>query len=487
VQDDIRVALVSNRGPVSFIEDPGGGYETKRGAGGLAGALDSVARRLGEGAVWIAAATSDLDRKALADGAVDDLVSQLGYRVRLLDIDPDTFSVYYDVVSNRMLWFANHCLWDELDIEGFGPAQLAAWTNAYEPVNEMFAKAVAEESGSDWFVLFQDYHLTTAPGYLRKEHPDQAILHFTHSSFCGPAGLERLPEPIPRALVEGMLGADLLGFHVARWAQGFFASCSEIGAEVDHELGRVTHRGRSTWVRTYPIPIDAHELRERATAAPVRRWAANLAPESRALIVRADRAEPSKNVVRGFEAFGLVLDRHSDLRGRTRFVACLYPSRESMPEYRRYLDEIRTVVERVNERHPASIVLFVKDDYDRTLGALTVYDALLVNSIMDGMNLVSKEGPFLNERSGVLVLARGAGSFEELGEDAVEIDDATDVEATAAAIERALRLPPDERERRAARLKAKVGARSPEEWIEAQLDDLVEIRAGRAPRTPPPA
>ncbi|MGH2729543.1 MAG: alpha,alpha-trehalose-phosphate synthase (UDP-forming), partial [Actinomycetota bacterium] len=482
----ICVALVSNRGPVSFIERDGGGYDTKRGAGGLAGALDPVARRLGERAVWIAAATSDTDRKALADGAVDELVVQLGYRVRLLDIDPETYSLYYDVVSNRMMWFANHCLWDEVGIEGFGPAQLAAWTNAYEPVNQLFAQAVADVTSPDWFVLFQDYHLTTAPEQLRRLRPDQTILHFTHSSFCGPRGLEHLPGPIPPTIVKGMLGADLLGFHVARWAEGFFACCSELGAEVDRASGFVTHGGRRTWVRTYPIPIDAQELERRAAGPKARKWAEDLGAAAYALVVRADRAEPSKNVVRGFEAFGLLLDRRPDIRARTRFVACMYASRQSMPEYQRYLDDIQAVVDGVNARHPSAIELFIKDDYDRTLGALTVYDVLLVNPIMDGMNLVSKEGPALNERSGVLVLSRGAGSFDELGEDAIEISDPTDVAATAAALERALDLPAMERERRAARLRAKATARRPDDWIDAQIEDLVEIRAGRAPLTPPP-
>ena len=488
----MKVALVSNRGPVSFARTPQG-FEKKRGAGGLAGALDPVARRLGQQATWISAATSDDDREALAAGEAGSLNELLGYPVHMLDIDPETYARYYDVVSNRMLWFANHCLWDELDIHEFGADELAAWDEAYEPVNERFAQAAAHFADPDSVVLFQDYHLAVAPRYLRQLHPDQTIFHFTHSSFCGPDGLERLPRPLPRRVIEGMLGADLVGFHVPDWAHAFLDCCTRIGANVDKANGSVEHDGRTSWVRTYPIPIDPDDLRERSAGEEALIWKDRFlsgwthgGPSEGRLVVRADRTEPSKNIIRGFEAFGRLLDRRPDLAATTRFIACLYPSRQSMPEYRRYSDGIEQVVDEVKARHPGSIQLFLQDDFDRTLAALRIYDVLLVNPIMDGMNLVSKEGPVLNETSGVLVLSRGAGSFDELGEHAVEIEDALDVGSTAAALERALEMDPDEKRRRAEALKKAAEARLPADWIDAQLDDLGEIQAGRKPLTPAP-
>ncbi|CAN5581547.1 glycosyltransferase family 20 protein [soil metagenome] len=485
MQNDISVVMVSNRGPVSFVEKDGS-FEMARGAGGLSGALDPVARRLGDQAVWIAAANSEDDRKALKAGAADGLADELGYSLLLLDIEPEMYSQYYDVVSNRMLWFANHCLWDELNIKEFGEEELAAWESAYQPVNRQFADAILEISDEDALVLVQDYHLTMTPGYLRQKRPKATVSHFTHSSFCGPEGLERIPAPIPRSVIEGMLGADLLGFHVAPWVHGFLDCCERIGAKVDRASGTVEHAQRRTWVREYPIPIDAEELRERAGGDMARRWGERFEGyTSGPLVVRADRAEPSKNIVRGFEAFGLVLDRREDLRDKLRFVACVYPSRQSMPEYRRYSEAIQSVVASVNERHAGSIELYMEDDYDRTLGALSVYDVLLVNPIMDGMNLVSKEGPTVNKRAGVLVLSQGAGSFEELGDLAVEIEDSLEVDATADAIEAALRMSPEEREKRSRALCERASGRKPEHWIEAQLDDLKAIQAGRAPKTPP--
>src|SRR5688500_9027599 len=234
--DEIKVTLVSNRGPVTFVRS-GAGFETKRGAGGLAGALDPVARRLGDRATWIAAATSPIDRDAKREGQVGSLRSLLGYDVELVDIEPETYAAYYDDVSNRMLWFANHCLWDEVGLTGFGSRELEAWEKAYLPVNETFARAAVECSDSETLILIQDYHLAVAPGLIREQAPDRTIGHFTHSSFCGRPGLERLPDPIPRSVIEGMLGADLIGFHVADWAHGFMDCCEWVGAAVDRHKG----------------------------------------------------------------------------------------------------------------------------------------------------------------------------------------------------------------------------------------------------------
>ncbi|MGH2787447.1 MAG: alpha,alpha-trehalose-phosphate synthase (UDP-forming) [Actinomycetota bacterium] len=483
MEDDVSIVLASNRGPVSFVKTAEG-FEPTRGAGGLAGALDWVARELGDRAIWIAAATSDDDREALAAGDAETTRELLGYPVRMLDFDPETYERYYNGVSNRMLWFANHCLWDELG--GDPEFQSSNWSAAYEPVNVRFADEIIDSAADDALVLFQDYHLATAPGHLRERGDEHSILHFTHSSFCGPQGLERLPAPIPRGVTEGMLGADLLGFHVPRWADGFLRCCERIGAEVDRAAGIVHHEGRRTWVRSYPIPIDPTDLRERAAGVSARRWADRFRASAENLVVRADRAEPSKNIVRGFEAFGRLLDRRPDLRDNTKFIACLYPSRESMTEYRRYAEQIRAVVAEVNSRHPDSIDLYYEDDFDRTLGAYLVYDVLLVNPIMDGMNLVSKEGPALNERSGALVLSTGAGSHYELGDLSVTISDPLDIEATTTALESALELDPSERERRARELKGVIGARLPEDWIQAQLDDLTSIARGDPPHSDSP-
>lgn len=486
MQENLSVVFASNRGPLSFVK-MGAGFATKDAAGGASPALDAVARRLGSRAEWITAAVSDTDREAVAAGAADHLIDRLGYPLFFVDIDADTYHRFYNEVSNRMLWFANHCLWDEVDLKDFGPRELNAWRDAYEPVNRKFAEMIADTASDDALVLIQDYHLSTTPAHVRRLRPELPSMHFTHSSFCGPQGLDRLPRPIPEEVIGGMLGADLVGFHVAPWVEGFFACCEAAGADVDRGKGTVSKDGHTSWVRAYPIPIDPTNLRRRAHDAKASEWADRFRSwvGSGRLIVRGDRAEPSKNIVRGFQAFGLLLDRRTDFVGEVRFAACLYPSRQDMPEYRRYVDEVEQAAAAVNERHPGSIELYMQDDFDRTLGAYRVYDVLLVNSIMDGMNLVSKEGPALNERDGALVLSTGAGSFTELGDDAVAIHDARNVEETADAIERALELDEEERVRRAADLRRKTEATKPGDWINAQINDLAAIKARGEPLSPP--
>ena len=480
----VGIAFASNRGPVSFVERDGR-FETKRGAGGLAGALDPVARGRGDDAVWIAAATSDADRRAIEQGHTAGLREELGYRVALLDIEPSQYSGYYDTISNRLLWFANHCLWDELaagpDIDA-----LSAWESAYVPVNQRFAEAIAKNTSADSLVLFQDYHLSLAPAMLREIDPGRPTLHFTHSSFCGyGSGIGRLPTHMARAVVEGMLGADLVGLHEPRWARNFLDCCEALGFEVDDTQGLVLHPGSPTWVRCYPIPIDAADIKERAAGDDTQTWAARQLEwaAGRKVIVRSDRIEPSKNIVRGFEAFGRLLDEEPSLRDQVCFIACLYPSRQSLPEYRRYAQKVEEVVADVERRHPGSVALFTEDNFDRSLGALLIYDCLLVNSIMDGMNLVSKEGPAINTRAGVLVLSRGAGSFPELRDGSVVIEDPLDIEETASKLREALRLPEEERTVRAALLKEAAWARKPDDWLEPQLSDLESIRETGAPET----
>jgi len=485
VQEDLSVVLASNRGPVSFVRTKTG-LHTKGAAGGASPALDAVARRLGDRAFWVAAAISDADREAIASGDARAVADELGYGFNLLDFDPEVYASYYNEVANRMLWFANHCLWDEV---GLTAADLVAdaWDHGYEPVNRAFADEIASHLEDASLVLFQDYHLATAPGHLRRIKPAALIAHFTHSSFCGPQGMEPLPEAVRTGVIEGMLGADLLGFHVGPWVEGFLKCCEQTDAVVDRAAGAVDHDGRRTWVRAYPIPIDAPDLLGRASAPTATDWAERFRKWAgdRVLIVRADRAEPSKNIVRGFEAFGQLLDRRPELEDRARFAACVYPSRQDLEEYRVYVERIRAAADAVTARHPGTIELYMNDDFDRTLGAYRVYDVLLVNPIMDGMNLVSKEGPALNEREGVLVLTPGAGSFAELGEHAVQVEDALDVAATADALGRAIDMDVVERARRAAALAKAARSSKPGDWIEDQINDLADIQAGRPPGSPP--
>jgi trehalose 6-phosphate synthase len=194
------------------------------------------------------------------------------------------------------------------------------------------------------------------------------------------------------------------------------------------------------------------------------------------LVVRVDRADPSKNIVRGFHAFSLLLDEHPEWCGRVRLLARLDPTRESIPEYAAYRAAIDLAVRELEQRHPGSVVVELADDFDRSLAAYKRYDVLFVNPVFDGLNLVAKEGPLLNERSGVLVLSENAGAHEELAPWVVTINP-SDVEGQARALYEALTMDEPERRRRAEALAAHVRANDVGRWLEAELADLEAARA----------
>jgi trehalose 6-phosphate synthase len=472
-----RILVASNRGPVRF-EDEDGHLVPKRGSGGLVTALAPAVQDTG--GLWVASAMGEGDRRRVGqteDGRVEVVADDAKYRLRLLAFDEATYEDAYNTISNRLLWFAHHFLWDlprspELDVH-----TPEAW-EAYRSFNEAFARALAEEVDGPTSVLVQDYHLSLVPARLRDltEARSVGISHFHHCPFAGPTYLQVLPKWMRTELIEGLLGADLLGFQTKRWADNFLASCSLVeGAEVSGR--RVRWRGREVRVGVYPISIDARSLREAAAAAEVRRRrrALDAWKGDRRLVLRVDRAELSKNVLRGFRAFGDLLRRYPQWRRKVVFLALLNPSRRGIAEYRAYTEESLALAERINAelREPGwtPIEVRVDDNYTDVLAAFGLYDVLVVNAVFDGMNLVAKEGPLLNRRGGVLILSRNTGAFAELGRHSVPVDP-IDVAGTADAMAAALDMSTDERARRARALRRASAAMTPTRWAELQLRDL---------------
>jgi trehalose 6-phosphate synthase len=487
-----RVLVASNRGPVSYQFGADGSLTGRRGGGGMiAGVTDGLAALGPEADVtWICAALSDADRAAArqADASGDGH----GIAVRMLDIPPDTFDRAYNNVANSALWFLHHLLFDTPNQPQFGREFRRDW-EAYRAYNEAFADAVAQEArtratSGGLRVLIQDYHLCLAPRMVRERLGDAAgpagIGHFCHTPWAPPDYYRMLPEEMGRALLEGMLAADRAGFHAERWAVAFVRCCAAIlGADVapvTYGAGpawRVTYRGHVTEVAVHPLGVDAPALRERARAGDVRAHVGALrqAAGDRRLIVRIDRTELSKNIVRGLAAYRELLAIRPQWRGRVVHLAFAYPSRSALAEYRAYTDLVRRIGHQINEEFGTAdwepLVLEVKDDYPRSLAACALADVLLVNPIRDGMNLVAQEGPVLSERGCALVLSREAGAAATLAADALLVNP-FDVTETADALHRALAMPDDERRRRAAALAATAAADPPARWLGDQLAAL---------------
>ncbi|MEU3996779.1 MULTISPECIES: alpha,alpha-trehalose-phosphate synthase (UDP-forming) [Streptomyces] len=463
-----QVLVASNRGPVSYEVADDGSLRAKRGGGGLVSGLSAIGPDAG--ALWVCSALSDGDREAVRRGVGED-------GVRMLDVPADVHADAYNGIANSVLWFVHHMLY-QTPVEPVFDAEFRRRWASYEAYNRAFAEALAEEAARGAAVLVQDYHLTLVPGMLRELRPDLRIGHFSHTPWAPPEYFRMLPDDIAGQVLRGMLGADRLGFLTHRWADAFTACCE-----------RFTDGLGDTAVGVHGLGADADFLRARSHEADVEERIAVLreeigaAPEGgpRRTIVRVDRTELSKNIVRGLLAYRQLLDDHPEWRERVVHIAFAYPSRQDLAVYRDYTAEVQRIAEEINERYGTPgwrpVVLHVRDDFARSLAAYRLADVALVNPIRDGMNLVAKEVPVVSDAGCALVLSREAGAHEELGEDAITVNP-YDVVETAGALHEALAMSPEERADRGKRLAAAATALPPARWFLEQLDALRDQKPG---------
>ncbi|MFC8715933.1 trehalose-6-phosphate synthase [Kitasatospora sp. NPDC057198] len=472
------ILVASNRGPVSFRTEDDGSLTLRRGGGGLVSGLSAIDD---PNAVWVCAALSDADRTAARqapDGRLDLAGHDVGGQaVRMLDIDPETFARAYNGVANSTLWFVHHLLYRTPVQPAFDAGFRTEW-DAYRAYNAAFAEALAAEAAPGAVVLVQDYHLSLAPALLRGLRPDLRIGHFSHTPWAPPDYYRLLPDDVAAAVLEGILGADRAAFLTRRWALAFADCCEAVlGAEVDRGTLTVTHGGRTTRLGVHGLGADAEFLRERAHRPDVdeRLTALREAVGERRTIVRVDRTELSKNIVRGLLAYRHLLRTRSEWLGNVVHIAFAYPSRTDLAEYREYTAEVQRLAEEINAEFGTDdwqpLILHVDDDFPRSLAAYRLADVALVNPIRDGMNLVAKEVPVVSDHGCALVLSREAGAYAELADDAITVNP-YDVIATADALAEALAMPPAERTDRTKRLAAAATALPPQQWFLDQLHAL---------------
>src|SRR6266511_873107 len=444
-----NLIVVSNRGPVTYTWS-GGERLASRGGGGLVTALRSLA--LHHDVTWIASAMSDEDRVVATDnnGQAFEESARDGsaYRLRLVVHDEQAYDWYYNVIANPTLWFLQHHLWDLATAPSIDHGVHHAWLEGYVSVNRTFAEAVLDELERDPHasVFFHDYHLYVAA----------RIVHFVHIPWPASDYWSVLPLEIRRAIHDGLLANDVVGFHTRRWRRNFIRAAEDIvGAVPDWAHDAVGYEGRRLAVLEAGRKLDQNR------------------PEK--LVLRVDRTDPSKNIVRGFRAFELYLDAHPEMHRRVGLLALLDPSRQEIPEYAEYVGAIQREARRVNDRFQRDgwmpIDLQISDNFPRAVAAYKDFDVLFVNAIFDGLNLVAKEAPLVNRRDGVLILSENAGAHEELGDWALSINP-FDVAGQADALHRALELPADERRDRIDAIRAWVREHDLAEWIDLQLQAL---------------
>lgn len=477
-----RLIVASNRGPYEYTRDEGGERTAKRGSGGLVTALAPV----GQVAqlTWIAHAMTAEDRAIAAEGATV-ATGDAGLSVRFVAVPPKTFQQHYNLICNQHLWFLQHYMWNTPRSPNISRSVYDAWENGYVRVNTAFADAIAAEAANDAtppYVMTQDYHLYLAPKLVRERLPGAIIQHFVHIPWPDPRYWALLPRGMGAAVFDHLAAADVIGLQTARDARNLLLGMETFlpgEADIDYRRSTVWFNGHLTLVRAYPISVDAPGLRALAESDSVRNYEQALAPHfAEQTIVRVDRVEPSKNLLRGFRAFELLIQRYPDLRGRVGLLAFMVPSRTDVGTYQTYTDEVFELIEAINDEYGGDgwqpITSFYENNYAQAIAAMRRYDVLLVNPVIDGMNLVAKEGPLVNCRDGVLVLSETAGAFEQLGEYALAVAPA-DIEGTVRALFQALTMPGEERAARAAALRAEVEANDLHTWLAHQFEDLLTL------------
>jgi trehalose 6-phosphate synthase len=482
----VQPIIVANRAPLVLQQaDPYRGTPQRlvKGAGGLVTAMTSLASATD--AVWVALARDSSDRLLAERGDPAELTTDDGTSIKVAFVEPtgEAYDLYYNVISNPLLWFIQHYLWDLAREPVVDETIHRAWRDGYVKVNRMVAdRVIAEVERADKpaVVFVQDYQMYCVPGLIRERRPDVRIQHFVHIPWPTPQYWTVLPRHIRDAIVHGLLGADIIGFQTSRDVRNFLMTCEQnLGLTVDHRERTVFSEGRAVWVRNYPISVDPKTFVQHseqpavlAEMERIQQWR----PEY--LILRVDRTDLSKNIVRGFLAYERMLEAHPELTGDVIFWAFLQPSRQDIDDYRAYLGHVLSVAARINREYSRAgwtpIRVEIEDNMERAIAGYRIFDVLLVNPIYDGMNLVAKEGPLVNQRDGVLVLSENAGSHEELGEWAITVNP-FDIDETAEALYLGLMMDDGQKKARQAKIRDVVRTNDITRWISLQLQDLREL------------
>lgn len=480
------IVIASNRGPFQFSQDANGNFIHRRGAGGLVTALSALAERLE--VLWVAAALSDAD-KAWSEQQKGEVQRVDGIDLRLVITDSDQYEAYYNVIANPLLWFIQHQMWDVAYNPSIDAHIWDSWRDGYIAINRQFAEAIAEsvretvhKHKRKVIVFPQDYHLYMVPHFLRQMLGDAVqIQPFVHIPWPGPDGWRILPSEMRDTLLRSMLASDRIGFQTQSDAFNFVQTCRFYLKDA-HSYGArdsITYKDRKVGAYAYPISVDVQKVDSLVNEAATRlqkQQIINLIGD-RKLILRTDRVEPSKNIIRGLQAFRALLETYPEHRDKVQMVALLVPSRMAVFEYQNYLRDIMAEAGMINADYSTEfwepVRVIVGDNYQRALAAMQLYDVLLVNPIADGMNLVAKEGVLINQRDGVLLLSEHAGAFYELGEHALSVSP-YDIYGTAYQMNKALMMSGDERKRRARSLEQIVRGADVRAWFYHQIADALK-------------
>ncbi|PKB63469.1 MAG: hypothetical protein BZY80_06790 [SAR202 cluster bacterium Io17-Chloro-G2] len=480
-----RLFIASNRGPVEHYMTADGHPEARRGSGGVVTAFSSITQAAEF--TWVASAMGEGDRFVSNNGQGPSFKSPLpGHKIdlRYVVTPRRVYHKFYNVLCNPLLWFLQHYMWNPPYNPNVDANVHDAWETGYIPVNQAFAQAIVDECRDDPqppIIFSHDYHLYLLPEFVRQELPGAIIQHFIHIPWPSPRFWQMIPAYIVQRICSSLCSADVVGFQTPMDCRSFIDTVEEFlpEASVDRKECTVAWRDGRTQVKSYPLSINVAEVQGIANSPRALEYETRLAAQTNEMnIVRIDRAEPNKNIVRGFKAFGLMLSKYPELRGRVNFLAFLVPSRTHIRQYQRYMDDIQQTINQVNQTHGNDewkpIQTFIENNYTQALAGMKLYDALLVNTIIEGMNLVAKEGPVINTRDGVLVISQTSGVHHQLASGALSVSP-TDIEGTMEALYQAITMPQEKRKKMASALAESVCREDITHWISRQLEDIAKL------------
>jgi trehalose 6-phosphate synthase len=481
---DKNLIVVSNRGPVEFYKY-NSEIEMKRGAGGLVSTLLPLMEALN--GVWIASAMTPGDieiAKRYPENRVPIPEEDPLFWVPFVVVDPDQYECYYSTISNPLLWFVQHYMWNSPYTPEIDDKIHQAWDEGYKYVNQKFAEKVLAESkrnDKEPLIMLQDYHLYLCPTYIRKKMKKTFLSQFIHIPWPQSEYFSILPEYMKKAIIEGLLSNNLLGFHIPRYVTNFIQTCEEYVDEVDYNEGIIWHKGQATHVKSYPISVDYEGIREMAISEEVSEKE-KLIKEIKGdcfLFYRTDRADLSKNIIRGFQAYELFLHKYPQYHGKVKFLTTGKPTRQQIREYYDYYYDIIDIIEDINVKYGNDdwkpIKLIFKADYKLVVAAFKNYDCMIVNPIADGMNIVPKEASAVNQKQGIIILSDKAGCFEELKDHVLAVNP-YDISQTAEAYHNAIKMDKNERYERFENLQKIVAQRTVYHWISEQFEDIEKIK-----------
>jgi trehalose 6-phosphate synthase len=488
-----HLIVVTNRGPVEYYLTQDKSLKHRRGSGGVVTALIGAVHSMD--ATWVALAMTEGDRKALQqaqDGLLPSPLPDQHMQLRYVTVPKTVYRRYYDVISNQVLWFLQHYLLDYNSSSLTSEQTRNAWDNGYYKANQAIADTVCAQldrnQDTSTVVMLHDYHLYLASAMIRSKssHPSVVMEQFIHIPWPEVRYWQSaLPTPMTQAIFSGLLGNDIIGFQTQRDAHNFLEGAMEVldDVKVDLNKGTISHQGRRILVRDYPISISVAEERRIVQSTAGKRAAAHIRPLlSEQTLMRVDRIELTKNIVQGFQAYEHLLEQHPELQSKVTFLAFLVPSRQTVPAYQQYKDEVLKLIEDINQKFGRDdwkpIHAFIQNDRIQALAALQFYDVLLVNPLIDGMNLVAKEGLIVNQKNGVLVLSRTSGAFQQLEKASIPTSPA-DVVEMAEALFHALTLSPEERRQKADLARQEVETNDLQTWILQQIRDINHVIEGK--------